>query len=114
MAVFILLSTAAGTGIVGIDLGMLSGLGTGGCGIILVGACDLSHLLTLHLTLNADTVKHGDGIGADGLVHGIDHVVAGHLVFIHGIALAICLKSDTLAQLIHVIDLFHPLSVNDT
>ena len=51
------------------------------------------------------------GLLGDAVCHRIEHIVSGHLVFNKGIALAVCLQSDTLTQLIHVIDVIHPLTV---
>ena len=44
--------------------------------------------------------------------HLIEHIKASHLVLNKRISLTVCLKSDTLTQLIHIIDMIHPLTVN--
>ena len=47
----------------------------------------------------------------DSLCHLIEHIIAHHLVLNNRILLSICLKSDTLLKLIHIIDMIHPLSI---
>jgi len=55
---------------------------------------------------------------ADGLLHDVaghlvEHVIAGHLVFDQGVVLAVGLEADALAELFHVVDVVHPLAVDD-
>ena len=52
------------------------------------------------------------GIFLDAGDHVIKHIKSCHLVFYERISLAVCLKSDTLTQLIHIIDVIHPLAVD--
>ena len=82
--------------------------------LVLVGSGYLCHLLTFYLLLDA---SHGYrrriGILLDAGGHVIEHIKSCHLVFYKRISLAVCLKSDTLTQLIHIIDVIHPLAVDD-
>ena len=54
-----------------------------------------------------------DGILLDGLEHFVKHVVSCHLVLNLRVSLAVCLQADTLAELIHIIDMIHPLLVDN-
>ena len=46
------------------------------------------------------------------MYHVIEHVIALVFVFLNRILLTICLKSNTLTELIHIIDMLHPVSVD--
>ena len=48
----------------------------------------------------------------DGFHHGIEHIIAGQLVFNYRIPAAHGLKTDALTQLSHVIDVVHPFHIN--
>ena len=50
----------------------------------------------------------------DRVIQGIHHIVGDHLIFIDRISLAIRLKSDTLLELFHIVNLIHPLVIDDT
>ena len=54
-----------------------------------------------------------DGILLDGLEHFVEHVVGCHFVLDLRVSLAVCLQADTLAELIHIIDMIHPLLVDN-
>ena len=79
---------------------------------ILIGSRHLGCRLSLHLLLYADVVKGSHCILADGGRHGVEHLVAAHLVLNQRILLAVCLEADSLPELIHVVDMSHPLVVN--
>ena len=59
-------------------------------------------------------VQKADRILLNVLRHFVEHIIGDHLVFHLGISLPISLQADSLTQLIHVIDVIHPLLVNDT
>ena len=53
-----------------------------------------------------------DGILLDACRHRVKHLIGTHLVLNKRISLTVCLQADTLAQLIHIIDMIHPLAVD--
>ncbi len=53
-----------------------------------------------------------NGLFSDILRHLIEHIIAVELIFHKRILLGIRLKPCTLTQLIHVINMIHPLPVN--
>ena len=44
--------------------------------------------------------------------HGVKHFISLHLVLYLWIALAVCLQADTLAELVHIINVVHPFLVD--
>ena len=46
-----------------------------------------------------------------GVGHRIEHIISHHLVLNKRISLTVRLKTDTLTELIHIVDVIHPLSV---
>ena len=58
-------------------------------------------------------VQKADRFFLDIGSHGIEHIVGAHFVFDYRISLSICLQTDSLAQLFHIINMVHPLIVND-
>ena len=57
--------------------------------------------------------QNPDGLFLDVLGHLVEHAVAAHLVLHQGIPLTVGLEADALAQLLHIVDMVHPLSVDD-
>ena len=49
----------------------------------------------------------------DVLGHLVEHLVTAHLVLYQRISLSVCLQAHALTQLLHVVDVIHPLTVND-
>ena len=72
------------------------------------------NFLALYLFLNADAVQHLYRLGTDSIIHGIQHIITCHLIFIDRITLGKSLHTNTLAQLLHIVNLFHPLAVDHT
>ena len=56
-------------------------------------------------------VEETEGILLDGSCHGIEHLVSVHLVLYERITVTVSLKADTLTQLLHIVDVIHPLPV---
>ena len=44
----------------------------------------------------------------------IKHIISGELILYQRISLSKSLKADTLAELIHIINMVHPLTVDDS
>ena len=55
---------------------------------------------------------HLQRIILDGSCHLIEHIVSDHLVLDKRILLSICCKPDRLPQLIHIIDVVHPVCIH--
>ena len=49
----------------------------------------------------------------DHVRHFSEHVISHHLILNQRISLPVSLKSDTLTELIHIIDMIHPSGVDD-
>ena len=113
VAVFVFFAAAAGAGVVGVDLFVSAALGLSDSGVVLVGAGGLGDFLALYFLLDLDVEEDADGLLHNVAGHFIEHVVAGHLVFHKGIVLAVGLQADALAELFHVVDVVHPLAVDD-
>ena len=113
MAVLVLLAASARAGIIGIDLLLRSSLGLFDGSLVLIGACDLGDFFSLHFLLYFDMEQYTDRLFHDIAVHLIEHVVAGDLVLDKRIVLSKGLQADTLAELVHIVDVIHPLSVYD-
>ena len=111
-ALLIFLSASAGAGIVGVDLLHIPLLRCFYAGVVFVCACHLGRRLSLHLLLYADMEEDADSILTDGGSHALKHLISTHLVFYYRIALAVGLKTDSLTQLVHIIDVSHPLIIN--
>ena len=48
----------------------------------------------------------------DALGHFIKHIISGGTVFHERIPLSVSLQADALPQLIHIVDVIHPLAVD--
>ena len=57
--------------------------------------------------------QHTNCILANVLSHLIEHCITVHLVLYQRIALSVCLKSCALTELVHIIDVIHPLAVDN-
>ena len=57
--------------------------------------------------------EHADRILFNALCHIFKHLIGIHLIFYKRISLSIGLQADTLTQLIHIVDVVHPLSVDN-
>ena len=112
MALFILLSGAAGTGIIGVDLLRRASLRRPRRRVILIGSRYLGRRFSLYLLLNADMAEDPDRILPDRRCHVVKHFIGAHLVFYQRIPLAIGLKADSLAQLLHIVDMGHPFIID--
>ena len=112
-ALFILFAASARTGIIGINLLRRSLFRFLRTAVILIGTCYLSYLLSFHLLLDSHMIQKAQGILLDGTDHLIEHVIGGHLILHLRIFLTIGLQSDTLAKLIHIVDMIHPFTVDD-
>ena len=87
-------------------LGSRGGLGGGlGRGLRLLGGLGLHRA---HL----DHQQHLDGVLPDGVHHLVEHVKALDAVFHHRVFLAVAAQGDALAQLVHVVDVVHPVAVD--
>ena len=114
-AFFIFFAAAAGAGIIASYLlrggfahrpGRVGAVGGGGGG--------LGHLLPLGLLLGADLHRQHQmgGILPDGGDHLVEHVETLDAVHHHGILLPVGPQMDALAQLIHVVDVIHPVAIH--
>ena len=56
--------------------------------------------------------QQADRILPDAGHHVIEHVIAGQLVLVQRVAVGVRLQADALAQLIHIVDVVHPLLVD--
>ena len=74
----------------------------------------LRHLLALDRLLGAQLHRqqHAGGVLPDGLHHLVVHVEALDAVFHHGVVLAVAAQVDALAQLLHRVDVLHPLGIH--
>ena len=57
--------------------------------------------------------EDADGVLTDCRRHIIKHLIGAHLVFHQRIAVSIGLETDTLAKLIHIVNMGHPFIVNN-
>ena len=121
-ALFPFEAAAAGAGVVAADLDDADGLalgGTLGAGRTVAGhkalAGGLGHLLPLGGSARAahlDGQQHLDAGFPDGINHLVEHVEALDAVLHNGILLAVAPQRDALPQLVHVVDVVHPLPVH--
>ena len=112
-ALFVLLAASAWAWIVWIDLTLCALYRFSRAGLVFVGSGHFGYLLTFYFLLNTYMEQETDGILLDGLEHFVKHVVSCHLVLNLRVSLAVCLQADTLAELIHIIDMIHPLLVDN-
>ena len=56
--------------------------------------------------------EDADRIFTDGRGHILEHLISAHLILYQRIPLAIGLKADPLAELVHIVDMGHPLIVD--
>ena len=61
--------------------------------------------------LDAHLQQHGDGIALDAFDHLVEHLIAFLLIGDDGVYVAVGAQADTLAQLIHGVDLVDPVAV---
>ena len=113
MAVLVFLAASTRAGIVGIDLLFSPSLGLLDGSIVLIGACHLGDFFSLYLLLYFDMEEDTDGFLHDIAVHLVEHVVSGDLVLDKRIMLSERLQANALTQLVHIVDVIHPLSVYD-
>ena len=59
-------------------------------------------------------VQKTDRILLNVLRHFVEHIISDHLIFNLRISLSVSLQADSLTQLVHVVDVIHPLLVDDT
>ena len=59
-------------------------------------------------------VHHPQRVFLDGTGHGIEHVIAFHLIHNLRILLPVCGKADALTQLVHIVNMVHPVTVHGT
>ena len=115
-------AAAAGAGVVAADLDDADGLalgGTLGTGCAVAGhealTGGLGHLLPLRgrsaRTAHLDGQQHLDAGLADGIDHLVEHVKALDAVLNDGVFLAVAAQRDALTQLVHVVNMVHPLAV---
>ena len=112
-ALFIFLATSARTRIIRIYLCCLTLLRRALCRI---HPCWFRLLWQPAHVLPSALLLHGTADGRylpECCCHLIKHVITAHLVLYKRISLAICLQTDTLTKLIHIINMIHPLTVND-
>ena len=114
MAILILLSAAAGTGIVGINLCRFALLGLLLKALVFVGTGNLCNLLTLYLLLNLYGEEQTNSILFDSGLHSSEHIKSANLEFSKRILLAHTCKARRFLQLIHIIDVAHPLTIDHT
>ena len=114
MALLILLSASAPARIIRIDLLLLSLLRRALLGLVTVGSGHLRDLLTFDLLLHLYMVHHPQRVFLDGTGHGIEHVIAFHLIHNLRILLPVCGKADALTQLVHIVNMVHPVTVHGT
>ena len=113
MTLFELLAASARARIVRVDFLYLTYLRCTRCRIVTVGSGYLCCRLTLDFLLNTDVEQDADGLLGDGCSHCLKHLVSTHLVLNNRISLAVSLQADTLTQLIHIVDVAHPLVIDD-
>ena len=56
--------------------------------------------------------QNTDGILTDRCRHAVEHLIAAHLILNQRVSLTIRLQTDAFAQLIHIVDMSHPLCIN--
>ena len=112
-ALLVLFTASARTRIVRINLLLGTLLRRSWAGLILICAGHLCDLLTFHLLLYLYVEQQTNRILLDTCAHCIEHLIRAHLVLDKRISLAVSLQSDTLTQLIHIVDVIHPLPVDD-
>ena len=114
MALLVFQPAAAGAGIVRIYLFLFALHRFFSIGIIFVCSCNLCNLLPLYFLLDTYMVQKTDRILLNVLRHFVEHIISDHLIFNLRIPLSVSLQADSLTQLIHIIDVIHPLLVDDT
>ena len=113
MALFKFLAASARARIVRVDFLYLAYLRCLRRGGVAVGSGYLGCRFTLDLLLDTDVEQDADGLLGDCCGHSLKHLVSAHLILDNRISLAVSLQADTLAQLVHIVDVAHPLVVND-
>ena len=112
MAMFVLLSTSARAWIVWINLLLLTLFRCTDCAVIFVCSGYFCNLFSLHFLLNLNVEQCTDRVFSDCICHFTEHLISCHLVLYQWISLSISLKTDSLTQLIHIIDMIHPSCIN--
>lgn len=110
-----LLTAAAGTGIVAADLhGLFHGLlfrrGATAAHVLHGGLGDPLPL-DLFVLLQPDGVQAADRLILDGGDHFLEHFQRFPLVDVHGVVVAVALGPDALLQIVHGVDMIHPVFV---
>ena len=118
---FPLQAAAAGAGVVAADLDDADRLALGcalcaGCAVArhIALAGGFGHLLTLGglaRLAHFDSQQHLDAGLPDGIDHLVEHIKALDTVLDDGVLLAVAAQNDALTQLVHVINMVHPLAV---
>ena len=80
---------------------------------ILIRSCYLGYLLTLCLLLHTDMKQNSYRFFLDACRHGREHFIAAQLILYERISLRKRLQANTLTKLIHIVDMIHPLPVDD-
>ena len=106
---------AAGTGIVAADLhGLFHGLlfrrGAVAAHVLHGGLGDPLPL-DLFVLLQPDGVQPADGLILNGRDHFLKHIQGFPLVDVHGVVVAVALEPDALLQIVHGVDMIHPVFV---
>ena len=112
-ALFVFLSASARTWIIRIYLILGPAYGSLLGGLIFISSCNLSNLFSFHFLLNPYMIQQTDGVLLNTGDHVIEHIKGTHLIFYLWITLSVSLQTDTLTKLFHIIDVIHPLPVND-
>ena len=112
MALFELFTASARTRIIRVNLLHLAYLRCLRRRGVTVGPGYLRCRLSFNLLLYANVEQNTDCLLGDGSRHGLEHLVGIHLILNNRISLAVSLQADTLTQLVHVIDMAHPLVVD--
>ena len=112
MALFELFTASARTRIVRVNLLHLAYLRCLRRRGVAVGPGYLRCRLPFNLLLYADVEQNADCLLGDGSRHGLEHLVSIHLILNNRISLAVSLQADALTQLVHIIDMAHPLVVD--
>ena len=112
MALFEFLAASARTRIVRVDFLYLAYLRCLGRRGVAVGSGYLGCRLTLNLLLYTNVEQNADSLLGDRCRHSLEHLVSAHLVLNNRVSLAVSLQANTLTQLVHIINVAHPLVVD--
>ena len=66
--------------------------------------------LYLHLRSYVEEVSHS--ILADKCIHFLKHIHSLEFIFLNGVVLSVCTESNTVFELVHIVNMVHPSAVN--